>query len=82
MALKFKATVVDNIDCSQLILGKSIVERLEIYSESEEYIILRIYSEPDFMYEYLEKIHIKPGTTIFENLNMNFNESIYDYKEF
>ena len=41
MALKFKATVVDNIDCSQLILGKSIVERLEIYSESEEYIILR-----------------------------------------
>lgn len=82
MALKFKATVVENIDCSQLILGKSIVERLEIYSESEEYIILRIYSEPDFMYEYLEKIHIKPGTTIFENLNMNFNESIYDYKEF
>lgn len=77
MSLSVNANVTSCVNYAATHSIVPLVNKVEITSDRELQAVLRVYSVPEFIFEYKEKITLQTGTTLFKNVKTIFNDTFY-----
>lgn len=81
MGVKVKARVLENINYAEVHCKETIMKRLELETEENCSVVLRIYAEPAIIFEYKKEMTLEAGSVVLEGcIELNLDDAFFRHE--